>query len=60
MSDLDPNKPRNQASRYRQIAYWMTDDQTVQALQELARDFLNRAERTEAASHKPSSRCQSS
>ena len=43
-----PNDLRNRAERYQRLAERMIDDQAVQALQQMARDFSDRAAEIDA------------
>jgi hypothetical protein len=49
MSDRNSNELRDRARRYQQIAQQMNDAQAVQALQEMAREFNNRADQIQSA-----------
>ncbi len=42
------NDLRERAHRYQQIAQWVTDERALQALNEMARDFLLRADQIQA------------
>ena len=60
MSDLNPNDLRDRAHRYQQMARQMNDAQAVQALQEMAREFNNRADQIQSATSKAGFRSASS
>jgi hypothetical protein len=48
----DPDNLRRRADLYQRMARQLLDDQAVQALEDMARDFRKRADEVEAANPK--------